>query len=186
MDARLNATTRSKGDELAKRFHQLRAAVVCYIMRWGLSRGSTEIFDGGASEGPVRHLSCYVDTALHARVEKAAMAAGVKIAPWLRATVRQITMTDFPPSWQSVTFEERSHDSHSYDTRFMLRLDEAAQTKLQRLISYFGVSKADIIRQLLVQATPEDFPNSWYLRAAERSMHPIWRRETKDNRELTR
>jgi len=84
MNARLDATTRAKVDELVKRFHQPRAAVVCHIMHWGLSHTQTETRDGGASEGPVRHLYLYVDTALHDRVEEAAIAAGVKSAPWLR------------------------------------------------------------------------------------------------------
>ena len=95
MDARLDATTRAKVDELAKRFHQPRAAVLCHIMQWGLSRGQTETLDSGESEGPVRHLYLYVDTALHAQVEKAATAAGMKIAPWLRTMVRQMTIDGF-------------------------------------------------------------------------------------------
>jgi hypothetical protein len=41
MNARLDAMTRTKVDELARRFHQRRAAVVCYIMQWGLSQGQT-------------------------------------------------------------------------------------------------------------------------------------------------
>jgi hypothetical protein len=82
--------------------------------------------------------------------------------------VRQITLTDFPASWQAERSEQRSHDSRIYGKRFMLRLDEFSQTKLQQLMSYFGASKADIIRQLLVEATPEDFPTSWHLKAAER------------------
>jgi hypothetical protein len=66
MDARLDAVTLAKVDDFAQRFHQPRAAVLCHIMQWGLSRGPTEMLDGGASEGPVRHLYCYVDTELHA------------------------------------------------------------------------------------------------------------------------
>ena len=65
LDARLDAVTRAKADDLAQRFHQPRAAVVCHIMRWGLSRGQAETLDGGEAEGPVRHLYLYVDTALH-------------------------------------------------------------------------------------------------------------------------
>jgi hypothetical protein len=49
----------------------------------------------------------------------------------------------------------------------MLRLDERSQAKLQQLITQFGVSKADIIRQLIAVAQPEDFPQSWQMRAAE-------------------
>jgi predicted transcriptional regulator len=165
MDARLDATTRAKVDELAKQFHQPRAAVLCHIMRWGLTRGQAEMLDGGASEGPVRHLSLYVDTALYDRVEEAAIAAGVKNAPWLRSMVRQISLTDFPASWHADQSEERSHDSRVYDTRFMLRLDKTSQTRLQQLIMQLGASKAEIIRQLILHATPEDFPTSWHMRS---------------------
>jgi hypothetical protein len=107
----------------------------------------------------------YVDTELHERVEEAAIVAGVKIAPWLHAMVRQISMTDFPASWEEERSAEQSHDSRVYDTRFMLRLDKTSQAKLQQLISHFGVSKATVIRQLIIQATPEDFPTSWQIRA---------------------
>jgi hypothetical protein len=82
--------------------------------------------------------------------------------------VRQIATTDFPASWQEATPPERSHDSHTSTTRFMLRLDERSETTLQHLITQFGVSKADIIRHLIAQATPKDFPPSWHLRAAAR------------------
>ena len=81
-----------KVDDLAKHFRQPRAAVLCHIMHWGLSRAQTETLDGGESEGPVRHLYLFVDTALHAQVEQAATAAGMNIAPWLRSMVRQITI----------------------------------------------------------------------------------------------
>jgi hypothetical protein len=50
----------------------------------------------------------------------------------------------------------------------MLRLDEPSQTKLQQLIMQLGVSKAAIIRHLIAQAEPEDFPPSWQMKAAER------------------
>jgi predicted transcriptional regulator len=185
VDARLDATTRAKVDDLAQRFHQPRAAVVCHIMRWGLSRGRTELVDGGGTEDPVRHLSLYVDTELREQVEQAANAAGTKMAPWLRARVRQITLADVPASWQAARSEERSHDSRTYGTRFMLRLDKTAQTKLQHLVRQFGTSKADIIRQLIIQATPEDFPRSWHMRAAERAMPPM-RQQTRNHREMTR
>jgi transcriptional antiterminator len=81
--------------------------------------------------------------------------------------VRQMTIPDFPRSWQEERSEKRSHDSRMYGTRFMLRLDEPSQTKLQQLIKQFGVSKAEIIRQLVAQANAKDFPKSWQARAAE-------------------
>jgi len=99
--------------------------------------------------------------------------------------VRQITLTDFPASWQVERSEKRSHDSPMYGTCFMLRLDEAALTKLHHLIQQFGVPKAHLIRQLIIQATPEDFPNSWHMRAAERSM-PAMGQQMRNHREMTR
>jgi hypothetical protein len=60
------------------------------------------------------------------------------------------------------------YDSRIYHTRLMLRLDETAQTKLQQLMQEFGTSKAYIICQLMLEATPEDFPTSWHMKTAER------------------
>jgi predicted DNA-binding protein len=167
-DARLDAATRQNVDDLATRFDRPRAAVLCQIMAWGLSRAQPAHLDQGESPSPVRHLSLYVASDLHEHVEQAAAAAGVKAAPWLRHMVRQITITDFPASWQEATPRERFHDSRTYTERFMLRLDESSQTTLQQLIKQFGASKADIIRQLIAQAKPEDFPPSWQMRATER------------------
>jgi hypothetical protein len=90
---------------------------------------------------------------LHQGLEQAAAALGVDIAPWLRHLVRQVTMTDVPARWQEARVEARAHDSPRSRERFMLRLDERSRTRLQALGEHFGVSKADIIRQLLAQAT---------------------------------
>jgi hypothetical protein len=57
LDARLDATTRQKVDDLARHFRQPRAAVLSYIMQWGLSRGQTAPLDRHDSPGTVRHLS---------------------------------------------------------------------------------------------------------------------------------
>jgi hypothetical protein len=171
MDARLDEPTRQKVDDLAQHFHQPRAAVLCYIMHWGLSREPIGPLDQGEPHSPVRHLYLYVPSDLHARVEKAATAAGMNIAPWLRHMVRQITITDFPASWQEARLEKRSHDSRMYGGRFMLRLDEPSSDKLQSLIERFAVSKAQLIRQLVAQAKPEDFPKSWHMKAAEHRAH---------------
>jgi hypothetical protein len=126
----------------------------------------------------VRHLHLYVPADLYARVEQAATAAGLPIAPWLRHMVRQIAMTDLPAFWQDVAPTERSQDSQVYGTRFMLRLDEPSCLNLQDLVDHFHLPKATIIRQLLIQAIPEDFPKSWHLRAAERRVRPSGHRGT--------
>jgi hypothetical protein len=62
----------------------------------------------------------------------------------------------------------RSHDSQIYDQRFMLRLDETTGQKLKELVAQFGMSRAEIIRQLVAQATLEAFPLSWQLAGKER------------------
>jgi hypothetical protein len=104
-------------------------------------------------------------------VKHVAAAAGLKIAPWLRHMVRQITMTDFPKSWQEERSEGRSHDSRTYGTRFMLRLDPHTREKLEGLSTHFDTSIAEVIRQLIAQAEHEDFPPSWQMGAAERRAH---------------
>jgi hypothetical protein len=168
LDARLDSTTRAKVDDLARHFHQPRAAVLCRVMEWGLSREQTGPLNQGDPDGPVRHLYLYVASDLHALVEKAATAAGMNIAPWLRHMVRQMTMADVPASWQVARSGKRSHDSRTYGTRFMLRLDAPSQTMLLQLVKRFGASKAEVIRQLIAQAEPEDFPPSWQMKAIER------------------
>ena len=50
----------------------------------------------------------------------------------------------------------------------MLRLDEPTREKLDGLSAHFETSDAEIIRQLIVQAEPKDFPKSWQMRVAER------------------
>jgi hypothetical protein len=167
MDARLDQTTRQKVDELTARFHWSRAAVLCQIMQWGLSREQTEPVDQGASQGTVRHLHLYVSSDLREQVKKAAAAAWLNTAPWLRHMVRRVAIEDFPASWQEATPRERSHDSRMYLKRFMLRLDEPSQTTLEHLIKALGASKAEIIRHLITHATPEEFQESWHKRAAE-------------------
>jgi predicted transcriptional regulator len=171
MDARLDAMTRAKVDDLAQHFHQPRAAVLCHIMHWGLSRQQTGPLDQGDAQGPVRHLYFYVPSDLRERVENTAAAAGMKVASWLRYMVCRITIADFPSSWEEERLEKRSHDSRTYGTRFMLRLDERSQTKLQQLCKHFDVSNAEIIRQLIAQAEPEGFPPSWHTKAAEHRAH---------------
>jgi hypothetical protein len=82
--------------------------------------------------------------------------------------VRRIVITDFPASWQEARSEERSHESRVYGKRFMLRLDNSTWEKLDALATHFERSAAEIVRQLLAQATPDTFPASWHRRVAER------------------
>jgi predicted transcriptional regulator len=171
LDARLDVTTRQQVDDLATRFHQSRAAVLHQVMRWGLARGWERTVEGGDARGPIRHLFMTVDRELYRQMGEMAQAVGCSIAAWLRYWLRQVTVADFPAHWQAAagtSAGSRSHDSRVYDTRFMLRLDAASETTLQGLAEQFNVPRAEIIRQLLAQATPDTFPASWHLRAAER------------------
>lgn len=171
LDARLDAETRATLEELAAHFHRSRAAVVCQVLRWGLGHEQSGKVDRGEAQGPVQHLFVTLDIELHRQMGEAARASRYPAAAWLRHLLRQITVADFPASWQAAagtSAGRRSHDSRVYGARFMLRLDAASETTLQRLAERFDVPRAEIIRQLLAQATPDTFPASWHRRVAER------------------
>jgi hypothetical protein len=55
----------------------------------------------------------------------------------------------------------RSHDLRDYGKRFMMRLDNPTWEKLEEFSKRFDKSAAEIIRQLVAQATIEDFPETW-------------------------
>jgi hypothetical protein len=48
-----------------------------------------------------------------------------------------------------------------------MHLDEASSAKLEQLVQHFDTSAAEVIRQLIAQATPEDFPQNWHLAVNE-------------------
>jgi hypothetical protein len=50
----------------------------------------------------------------------------------------------------------------------MLRLDETTVQKPQHLVEQLRKPRAEIIRQLIAQATPGDFPRSLLFAAQER------------------
>jgi predicted transcriptional regulator len=178
MDARLDSMTRAKLEELATRFRRSRAAVLREVMQWGLRRGPVARSERDDPHGPFQSLFFEVEAELHQQVGEAAKASGMGIAPWLRHLLREITMADFSPSWQAAAegtptpqtmprVSQRSHDSRTYDQRFMLRLNRATGGKLQDLIERFRTSKAPVIRQLIAQARSEDFPHSWRMAVDE-------------------
>jgi hypothetical protein len=88
--------------------------------------------------------------------------------------LREIAVMAFPASWRVKDAPRRgsaggrSHDSQAYGQRFMLRLDEPTRERLERLSRHFKKSSAEIMRQLVAQATPEAFPPSWPLAVDER------------------
>jgi hypothetical protein len=114
-----------------------------------------------------------VDPELLQQEQEAADTHGVTVAVWLRHAIRRVTMDDFPPSWRAEERAPRSRDSGSYGTRFMLRLDEVTSRKLATLTQTFDRSAAEVIRQLIAQASPEDFPQSWQMAAEERQQREV-------------
>jgi len=116
---------------------------------------------------------------LRQQLQEAATAAGSDVSSWLRHAVHQVTRADFPASWHAAAPhttrrdtgrrpEMRSHDSRYYKQRYMLRLDDVSWHKLDELAQVFDTSMAEVIRQLVVQATLKQFPKSWQLAAEER------------------
>ncbi len=74
----------------------------------------------------------------------------------------------------------RFHDSRHYGKRFMMRLDDPTWEKLEELSTHFDKSAAEIIRQLVAQATLEDFPRAWQTAGGPRrdapARHPHFNR----------
>jgi predicted transcriptional regulator len=164
--ARLDVETHTKLEELAAAFHRKRSAILRYVMQWGLTQTQKWTVDPSISDRP--HLvHMVVDPELLQRVQAAAAAHGTDVAAWERHAMRLVTRDDFPPSWRAGETPPRSHDSSYYGTRFMLRLDEVTSRKLEAFTQTFDRSAAEIIRQLITRATPEDFPPSWHLAVEE-------------------
>jgi hypothetical protein len=110
-----------------------------------------------------------VDPELLQQEQGAVEAHGVTVAAWLRHAMRQVSLEDFPPSWCVGETAARSHDSGYSRGKFGLRLDEVTSRKLEALMQTFHRSAAEVIRQLIAQARPEDFPPSWRLAVQEGS-----------------
>jgi hypothetical protein len=174
IDAGLDTQTRAKLERLVIAFHRSRAAVLRQVMHWGLERRTAGPIDEGEAQGPSCGPFLTVESELHRQLRAVARAAGLAVAPWMRHMMRRITKADFPKSWQVKAIEtqtatgQRPHDSRYYGTRFMLRLDAPARARLEALASHFDASQAEVIRQLIIQVTVEDFLPSWHLAAGER------------------
>jgi predicted transcriptional regulator len=149
--ARLDAETHAKLEDLARTFHRKHSAILRHVMQWGLiqTRGWTV---DRAVPGTVRTVGMLLEPDLLQQVQRAAATHDASVAAWLRHALRQVTTEAFPESWCAGMAGIRSHDSHTYGQRFMLRLDETTTQKLRQLVEQFGMSRAEIIRQLIAQA----------------------------------
>jgi predicted transcriptional regulator len=164
--ARLDEQTYTKLQELGKTYHRKRAPILRYVLQWGISHsgGWTINQSPRASVHPVHVL---VEPALMQQVQGAADRHRITVAAWVRQAMRQVTLEDFPESWRAGAPFVRSHESGYYDRKFGLRLDEGTSHKLDALCQTFHRSAAEVIRQLIHGATPEDFPESWVMAANE-------------------
>jgi hypothetical protein len=165
--SRLDARTHAKLEELRCAFHRKRAPILRYVMQWGLRRSGGWAVD----QSPVVALSpvpVLLEPELLQKVQAAAAAHGVSMAVWLREAVRRVTAEDFPGSWRAVETPGRSHESGFFHRKFGIRLDEVTSRKLESFTATFHLPAAEIIRQLITQARPEDFPRSWQIAVDER------------------
>jgi predicted transcriptional regulator len=122
--ARLDAETHTKLEELAAAFHRKRSAILRSVMQWGLTQ-TRRWTVGMAVPGTVRTVSMLLEPDLLQHVQEAAAAHGMTVAAWVRHAMRQVTSEAFPASWRAQKTPSRSHDSGAYHRRFMLRLHEA-------------------------------------------------------------
>jgi hypothetical protein len=173
LEVHLDQVTQTTITRFVTAFRRSRAVVLRHVLEWGLTHGQGWTIDRHRPVGRAARIILRLEPERRERVETVATAAGGDISAWLRHALQQVIMVDFPASWQPTSAEQtrapkRSHDSRQYGTRFMLRLDDASLGKLDALTQVFVTSRADVIRQLIMQATPKTFPKSWHLAVEER------------------
>jgi predicted transcriptional regulator len=170
--ARLDAETHATLAVLANTFHRKRAAILRFVMGWGLTQTREWTIDPSIPDRP--HLvHMLVNPELVQQVQEAADAHGTSVASRLRHAMRQVNPEHFPASWRAGDIAIRSHESGYFHRKFGLRLDEVTSRTLAALTQTFDRSAADVIRQLIAQADPEDFPQGWHLAVEERRQRGI-------------
>jgi predicted HicB family RNase H-like nuclease len=117
--------------------------------------------------------TCWWTLRCSKQVRDAAAAQGASGAAWVRQAIRQVTPEDFPASWHVGETAARSHESGYFHRKFGLRLDDKTSRKLEALTEAWERSAAEVVRQLIVQAAPEDLPESWRMAVEERPLQNI-------------
>jgi predicted transcriptional regulator len=135
-------------------------------MQWGLAL--THRWTVGWSIPASTHpVTMFMEPTLLQQVQDAA-AHGASRAVWMRQAMRHVTPEHFPTGWRAGETVVRSHHSQYYCRSFMRHLDDETLRKLETLTQAFHRSAAEVIRQLIAQATPEAFPPSWQTALDER------------------
>ena len=112
--ARLDAETYAKLEELAAAFHRKRSAILRHVMQWGLTQTRGWTVDMAVPD-TVHTLGMLLEPELLQQVQEVAVAHGASMAAWVREAVRRVTRDDFPESWRAEGIDGRSHDSHTSD-----------------------------------------------------------------------
>jgi hypothetical protein len=97
--ARLDASTLAKLEELASICHRKRSASLRCVMQWGLHHSTGWTIDRSAV-AVVSPVPVMLEPDLLQQVQDVAEARGVSVAAWLREAVRRVTAEDFPASWR--------------------------------------------------------------------------------------
>jgi hypothetical protein len=119
--ARLDAETHAKLQELMAAFQKTRAAILRYVMEWGISRSANWRIDQSIP-AQVHLVPLLVEPELLQQAQATAAAHGMSVAAWLREAMRRITAEDFPVSWRAGEMAGRSHESGSFHQKFWMRL----------------------------------------------------------------
>lgn len=172
-EVHLNPVTWAKLKGFVTSFRRSRSEALRHLLQWGLDHGQGWKIARGRMHAQAHRIFLRIEPELRQQMREAATAAGDDVSAWLRHAFHLVTVADLPASWQAASTEQghaplRAHDSRTYSRRFMLRMDTASWRKLDTLAQRFDRSAADIIRQLIAQASPEDFPQSWRMAANER------------------
>jgi predicted transcriptional regulator len=170
--ARLDPETLAKLEALASTCHRKRSAILRFAMQWGI-RHSKEWTIEQSPVVAVPPVPVLLEPELLRQVQDTAEAHGVSVAAWLREAMRRITADDFPDSWRAGEMADRSHESGYFHRKFGMRLDEVTSRKLEALTQTFHRPAASVIRQLIIQARLEDFPQSWKLAVHEGRAQPL-------------
>jgi hypothetical protein len=165
--ARLDAELLGKLGDLARIVRRKRSAVLRAVTQWGLAQMKGWSIDRSTVVA-VPPVPVLLPPALLQQVQDAAAAHDARMAAWVREAMRRVARDDFPASWRACETPSRSHESGNFRRKFGMRLDAVTSYKLETLTQTFQCSAAEVIRQLIAQASPEAFPPSWRMAVEER------------------
>jgi len=158
---RLDAAAQATREILPPAVGRLPTPVFRQVMDGGLRHGIEWRVNHRRVSDPVHTIVVHLEPKVRPRVHAAARAAGSEASAWVCHMLQQVTLEDLPAHWQTGEGDPHAHDSCHDEKRDMMRLDRLTRQKLDEWSEHVGTSIAEIIRHLVNQATPEDFPETW-------------------------